>query len=187
MGAVLSLLLLHGLFLPLPRCGVRLMECCPSQTDPLQAFHRLQILKHRSNTAPYHRPHSLGGTPAWLPMGSSSPALLPHHRPLSIGCSLSLGLLLQRLSVGCASFRPHPPHSDLLQGCMWRSAPWGTHGLQGTSALTLVPAGLSLSHFLTPLLSAAAQCFSLSKICSLRGTTWPAAGSFWRRLELALT
>lgn len=74
MGAVLSLLLLHGLFLPLPRCGVRLMECCPSQTDPLQAFHRLQILKHRSNTAPYHRAHPLGGTPAWLPMGSSSPS-----------------------------------------------------------------------------------------------------------------
>ena len=39
-----------------------------------------------------------------------------------------------RVSMGCASFRPHPllPHG-LLHGCTWRSALCGAHGLQGDS------------------------------------------------------
>jgi len=89
---------------------------------------------------------------------------LPHHRLLPMGCSSG-----PELSVGCSSFRPHPLlHHRLLHCCMWRSALCGPHGLQGAvcstmdlswaagsccsvpgappAALTLVPAGLFLSH-----------------------------------------
>ena len=40
------------------------------------------------------------------------------------------------VSMGCATFRPHPLlHCGLLRGCMWRSAPCCAHGLQGDDLL----------------------------------------------------
>lgn len=51
-----------------------------------------------------------------------------------MGCSSSLGLLLWVLSTGCASFKLHSLlHCRFFHGCMWRSAPSGAYGLQGTA------------------------------------------------------
>ena len=83
-------LLLHGHSASAPY-GVPPAGCHPSQTDPVWAFHRLQLSQHCSNTAPYHRAHPSGTTPHESPRGVASTVLLP----LSMGCSSGLGLLLQ--------------------------------------------------------------------------------------------
>lgn len=52
------------------------------------------------------------------------------------GCSQLITLNLHSSSTGCASTRPHSPlPRGLLRGCIWRSAPWDTCGLQGDSLL----------------------------------------------------
>lgn len=70
-----------------------------------------------------------------VPIVSSSLTMAPspHHGLLFTSCSSSTGLLWG-ISTGCSSFRPHPLlHDGLLHGCMRRSAPCGTHGLQRDS------------------------------------------------------
>lgn len=114
---------------------------------------------------------------------------LPQSSCPTTGCSPqpaapAQALPLQVLSMGCTYFRSYALlHHGLFQGCMWRSAPYGAHALQGNSllhcgpllsrwellhawstsclpsALTLVAAGLFLPHFLTPL-SQLLQCCS---------------------------
>ena len=137
------------------------------QSAALQA-----LLQHSS--VPQHPPFRHCSTTA--PTGSSSPIPpAPLQAPLS-GLQLQPRVLLQGLSVGCASFRSHPLlPCGLLHGFTRRSAPRGTHGLRGdrlffhgpllgcrelllcawsTScplpALTLVPAGLFPCSFLSP-------------------------------------
>ena len=106
--------------LPLLQHGVPPMRCCPSQTGPICSSHRLQLSKHCFNLALYHRAHPSGAAPHRSPQATAPPALLPHCRLLSMGCSSSLELVLQGLCVGCTSFRTHPllPHG-LLRGYTW--------------------------------------------------------------------
>lgn len=42
------------------------MECCPSQTDPPWASHRLQFFKNCSYVAHYHSAYPSDTAPAWL-------------------------------------------------------------------------------------------------------------------------
>jgi len=135
---------------------------------------------------PYHRarpPEAALHSSPWAqllqpscPNADSSPQAAAAHGAAPAG-----------VSMGCASFRPHPllVH-ELLHDCTWRSPllsdhglqrdkpapPWMSPGLQGASAPCLehiLPsfctdfgaAGLFLSHLLTPLTTAVAQQFCI--------------------------
>lgn len=77
------------------------------------------------------------------PLQHCPPAFLLHCRLLPMGCSFSLGLLLWVLSTGCPSFKLHSLlHCVFLHECMWRSAPSGAYGLQGTACSIIASTGL---------------------------------------------
>jgi len=149
----LSLLLLYALF---SLAQAFSMGCHPSQTDSAWASHRLQLSKHCSSMAPYHSAYPSGVAPHRSPQGQ-----LPQPGCPTVGSSpwavaLSQGCSCWRVSMDCASFRPHPllprwlPHScrEVLLSA------WSTSCLP--SSLTLMPAVLFLFHFLTPLSPAVA-------------------------------
>lgn len=163
-----SLLLLHGNALFLPKCGVPL-TVCSSVLIPNWCY---VIFPQAHNREPILRTVLQRCLNGWQLPQSSCP---------TTGCSPQTAapaqaLPLQVLSMDCTSFRSYALlHHGLFQGCMWKSAPYGAHALQGNSllhcgpllslwellhawstsclpsALTLVAAGLFLPHFLTPL------------------------------------
>ena len=142
---------------------------------PELILHGLSVGCSSPSTAPtigpYHRAHPSGlhGFP-WI---TAPPVLLANYGLLSAGCSsipgpAPVGALCEPLLL-----QPHPllPHG-FLHDCMWRFALHDAHGLQGysllhcgpllsfrelllhlwttscpPSALTLMAAGLFLSHF----------------------------------------
>lgn len=104
--------------------------CCPSQSDPVRACHRVQFSKHCSNTTPYHVAHP-SGTASCVPAGSSSPSTpvppqAPVHRlqlhPRAAPVVSLHGLWLLHATATVALW--------LVRGCTWRSAPPGTYWLQ---------------------------------------------------------
>ena len=87
-------------------------DCSSSRMTPVQNCTIRSIVHERT-------------APAQFPTGGSSPALL-----FSMGCSSSLGLLLQGFSTGRAPCKPHPLLlHGLLHGYTWRSALCCAHGL----------------------------------------------------------
>lgn len=59
-GLSITLHLCHSLASAPTPCGVSPTGCCPSQSDPEWASHRLQLFKHFSNRALFHRAHPSG-------------------------------------------------------------------------------------------------------------------------------
>lgn len=138
-----SPLLLLGHPLLLLQCGVPPKTdppCHPSQTDPMQVFHRHQFFKNCSNMEPYHRVHPSGASCSNM----CPPQVTAHPQPWSCMGSSPL------LSMGCSSglesalagtlYRPQTPlgqihllHHGLL------------HGLQ-RDLLHVGPMGNSLLH-----------------------------------------
>ena len=102
--------------------------CCPSLTDPVWAYHRLQLSQHCSNMALYYRAHPSGTAPHRSPRAAAPLQAAPAW-----------------VSMGCASFRPHPCalrahlwlHREMCSAqCpqaagRWPAPPWASLGLQG--------------------------------------------------------
>ena len=133
-----------------------------------RASHRLQLSKHCSNMALYHRAHPSGTAPALPPQAAAPPALLCGLLPM--GCSSSLGLFLwglcglQLLQASSTAALWAPPwlHVEICSlWCPWAAGDsllirgpllgcrelllctWNTS--YPPSALTLVPTALLLS------------------------------------------
>lgn len=159
-----------SLLFPLPR-RIPLTGCHPSQSDPERASHKLQVSKHCSNMALYHRAQPQGWiSPAWVP-----PALLPHHGLFSVGCSFSPGLLLWGLQTPSGLIHCHiigssmAAHGDLL--CM---APTGCRGTTCSSmgpswaAGSFTCSSLCTGHGACRVVSLAFTYFSFSlRLCSV--------------------